>query len=60
MYFIRRYYWYKGKTNYHPRPEFLECNWEKWKGIKMPLIKVKFKSINTKEFVTVQPITLGG
>ena len=60
MDFIRRYSWYRGKTNYRPRPEFLESNWGKWKAMRMPFMKVQFKPINAKEFVTVQPMTLGG
>ena len=53
--FIRRYYWYRGKTNYQPRREFLEYNWD-WKGVTIPSIKLPFKPIDVKEFVSIQPM----
>jgi len=57
--FIRRYYWYRGKTNYRP-PIVLNRECGGWGGFRLPLISKPFKSINAKEFVSVQPMTLGG
>ena len=58
MDFIRRYYWYKGKTNY--RPPVVNVEYGNFDGVKLPLISKPFKSIDTKEFVSVQPMKLGG
>jgi hypothetical protein len=56
--FIRRYYWYRGKTNYRP-PVVVNRECGGWSGINLPLVSKSFKSIDKKEFVTVQPMTLG-
>ncbi len=57
--FIRRYWWYRGKTNYQPPVEHRECSGNEfwgWADLLLPQMSIPFKRIDAKDIVAVQPM----